>query len=296
MSNCVLLYLCLSAIFRSVNADKHNNHLYTLVPEFEGIIKSSNTSNTNNTINNDNHSERKLPRSRSLHFYALGDVPYLERERQSLPQQMDSLSLEADFAMHVGDLKKRSSSCLQQHYTSFRNIMAQSLVPIFNTIGDNDVAECTDSLEAYATWLSTFDGFDDHAWPHKPFVVTRQIVRPENFAFTHNDVFVISLHVIHASFQEDPMLYSVVEDTLEWLLSHQDEMQQAKAVVVFGHTFPVHPKYVSIKTALAAIVTNLSDTPFLYIQGDKHMFSVDNPIPEADNLLRVVVDKGGIVS
>jgi hypothetical protein len=126
--------------------------------------------------------------------------------------------------------------------------------------------------------------------------VSRQEIRPENFVFTHNNVLVISLHVIHSSFQEDPMLYSVVEDTLAWLVAHTEEMQQASAVVLFGHAFPVHPKYISIKTALTEIVTSLPDTPFLYIQGEKHSFLVDNPIPEADNLLRVIVDKGGIVS
>jgi len=283
------LFLFLFAyIAVAVNANEHSNHLYTLVLEqSQDII----TSTTNN--NNSRNLQVGPAQQRALHFYALGDVPYLDREWDSLPQQMKSLSPEADFVMHVGDLKRRSSSCTERHYTDFAHIMQQSLVPVLNTIGDNDVVECGDSFEAYALWKSTFEGFDDK-WT-KPFVVTRQEARPENFSFSHNNVFVISLHVIHASFQEDPMLYSVVEDTLAWLLAHQDQMSQAKAVVMFGHTFPVHPKYAAIKTALMEIVTvHLPNTPFLYIQGEKHKFVVDNPIPEADNLLRVIVDKGGI--
>jgi hypothetical protein len=285
MMNLYLLFsFCLLGV---VSADEYNNHLYTLVSESDDITAHINSNKNNNT-------SRQLQQVRSLHFYALGDVPYLDRDWEALPQQMQSLSPKADFVMHVGDLKRRSTTCWERHYTNFRNVMLHSLVPVFNTIGDNDVVECDDSFAAYAMWQETFTDFDDK-WT-KPFVVTRQTIRPENFAFFHNRVFVISLHIIHASFQEDPMLYSVVEDTLAWLVAHTAEMQQASAVVMFGHTFPVHPKYLSIKTALTEIVTNLAGTPFLYIQGEKHSFLVDNPIPEADNLLRVIVDKGGIVS
>lgn len=257
---------------------EHTDRLYELVPESQGELVHRKLRNT----------------KRSLHFYALGDVPYLPREWRALPSQIRSLSPYADFAMHVGDLKKRSTVCVENSYTTFRNIMSESLVPVFNTIGDNDVVECADSKASYEIWKSTFQNFDDR-WS-KPFHVHRQEGRPENFILEHNNVFVIGLHIIHASFEDDPWLHSVVNDTVAWLHMHQENVVKAKAVVMFGHTFPFHPKYHTVRKAIVSLAESSPDTPMIYIQGEKHHFLADNPIGHLDNFLRVIVDKGGIVS
>lgn len=251
-----------------------NHHLYELVEPMVDINR------------------RELSQSGQLHFYALGDVPYLYQEVEALPLQMAVLSSNADFVMHVGDLKTRSQQCLEQHYSTLATIMERSLVPVFNTIGDNDVVECEDIHQAYSLWHSTFKDFDSK-W-NKPYKVSRQDGRLENFAFEHNNVFVIGLHVLHTNFSEAPMMYSVADDTLTWWTSHELSMKNASAVVIFSHTYPEHPKFQMVKDALADTVTALPDTPFLYIHGDKHSFLADNPIPDADNFLRVIVDKGGI--
>ena len=235
---------------------------------------------------------RELSQTGTLHFYALGDVPYLDSEREALPMQINALSSNADFVMHVGDLKTRFQNCSERYYSTFATIMEKSLVPVFNTIGDNDVVECADIQHAYYLWHSTFKDFDNK-W-NKPFQVGRQQGRRENFAFEHNNVFVIGLHVVHTPFTQAPMMYSVVDDTFAWWISHEESMRNASAVVVFGHTYPEHPKFQKVKDALEYTVTALPNTPFLYIHGEKHQFLADNPIPYADNFLRVIVDKGGI--
>ena len=257
-----------------VACKEHNHHLYELVEPTVDINR------------------RKLSRSGVLHFYALGDVPYIEPEVEALPLQMAGLSSNADFVMHVGDLKTRSQPCRKQYYNTFATIMERSLVPVFNTIGDNDVIDCEDVQNAYSLWHSTFKDFDNK-WI-KPFQVRRQLGRMENFAFEHNGVFVIGLHVLHTNFTQAPMMYDVVNDTLAWWMSHESSMTKASAVVVFGHTYPEQPRFHKVKDALTRTVATLHDTPFLYIQGEKHSFVVDNPIPDADNFLRVIVDKGGI--
>lgn len=261
-----------------VIGDHHNDHLFELVKD---------------DSSQDFAQHRTLRQTkRSLHFYALGDVPYLPREWRALPSQIGALNPYADFAMHVGDLKKRSTTCVENSYTYFRNIMSESLVPVLITIGDNDVVECADSNAAYEIWKSTFQNFEDR-WS-KPFDVFRQEERPENFALEHNNVFVIGLHIIHASFEEDPWLHNVVNDTVAWLQAHEENVKQAKAVVMFAHTFPSHPKYHAVRHAIVSLVDSSPDTPMIYIQGEKHHFVADNPIEHADNFLRVVVDKGGI--
>jgi hypothetical protein len=235
---------------------------------------------------------RGLSESETLHFYALGDVPYTAPEWKALPLQVEALSPSADFVMHVGDLKVRSMSCRERHYTDFASIMHKSPVPVFNTIGDNDVVECANISHAYSLWHATFNDFDSH-W-NKPYSVSRQTGRKENFAFEHNNVFVIGLHVVHTIFDNAPMMYSVVEDSAAWWLAQERRMKRAKAVVIFAHTFNNQPKYHALRKALISFVVRNPEKPFLYIQGEKHLFVADNPIPGVDNFLRVVVDKGGI--
>ena len=104
----------------------------------------------------------------------------------------------------------------------------------------------------------------------------------------------IGLHVVHTKFDSAPLMYSVVEDSAAWWLAQEKRMKSSKAVVIFGHTFNNQPKYHALRKAIISFVVSNPQKPFLYIQGEKHIFLADNPIPGVDNFLRVVVDKGGI--
>jgi hypothetical protein len=267
-----LSLLILICIFTLVLSDAQSKRLYELVPETEDLVKS-----------------RRLG---GIHLYALGDVPYLPRDWEALPAQLDALEPQADFVMHLGDLKKRSITCVEGDYRRFAQMMERSLIPVFNTIGDNCVIECSDSEEAYALWTKYLGNLDEK-WT-KSFEVARQSSRSELFAFELHGIFVIGIHVVQASFQENPMLYDVLDDSLAWLQVHKEAFEQAKAVVIFAHTYPSQPKFSPVRKELESIVKSLPDTPFIFLQGNFHHFQVDNPIPEADNFLRVVVDKGGI--
>ena len=239
-----------------------------------------------------NQQQRNLRSSGQLHFYVMGDAPYLDKELERFPLQVAALENRADFTVHVGDMKQRNLECPSGSYEQVASILKDSPSPTFIVPGDNDWYECADSEAAYDVWQDTLGLLDEH-WTKKAYDVRHQPGRPEHFAFTFNDVHVIGLHVVHASFVTQPMLFNISDDTTAWFRNELPHIAAAKAVVIFAHTFPSHPKYNPFYKALENAVLTMPSTPFVYLQGEHHNFQVDNPFPWAGNFVRVIVDKGG---
>jgi hypothetical protein len=230
-----------------------------------------------------------------LHFYVMGDAPYLKKERIRFPLQVASLDERPDFLVHVGDMKIRSLDCPEEDYRDMRDMLRAHSRPSFIVLGDNDWFECGDRMGAYNLWHANLGKMESH-WPSSEFSVFRQRNRTENFAFVNNHILVMGLHVVHASFQVEPLLYDIVDDSVAFLRSYADwiKSDDIEAVVIFAHAFPHHPKFESFLSLLTEVVTSASDTSFIYLHGDDHIFKVDNPFPSLDNFLQVAVDKGGI--
>lgn len=263
--------------------------LYELIDETDDSSSSSNDERDHRSLETSDSSSMQ----ERLYFNVMGDVPYLPREWENLPNQIKGMNVGADFTVHVGDLKKRDFDCKLTDYTDFSEIMKKSSSPVFLLPGDNDWYECNDKMEALSMWISEFEHFAQNHWGIPSFEDSHTH-QEYNWAFSYKDVFVIGLHVIHASFTEEPMLYQIVEDATNFFNSHAAQMARAKAVVIFGHTMPVHSKYKSLKEAIEIKVESMSNKPFLYIQGETHSFIADQPWDHAKNFLRIVVDKGGI--
>eukprot|EP00542_Grammatophora_oceanica_P017361 CAMPEP_0194026834 /NCGR_PEP_ID=MMETSP0009_2-20130614/1095_1 /TAXON_ID=210454 /ORGANISM="Grammatophora oceanica, Strain CCMP 410" /LENGTH=325 /DNA_ID=CAMNT_0038665701 /DNA_START=8 /DNA_END=985 /DNA_ORIENTATION=- len=231
----------------------------------------------------------------ALHFYVMGDVPYLPRERLLLPQQLAGMEARASFAVHVGDIKKRSTTCQQGHYTLVGDMFDELAIPTLAVPGDNDWFECEDKKGAYNLW-NEFFGHNTRGLHHVTNV-QHQATRPENFAFEINDILVMGLHVVHASAANSQsaanMLDDISELAVEWIQQQMGSLENTRAVVMFAHAIPFHPKFLPVWDELKRIVQDNPDVPFLYLQGDLHKFQADTPMENMDNFLRVVVDKGG---
>jgi hypothetical protein len=70
-------------------------------------------------------------------FYAIGDVPYTTGEARELEWQIQSLAADAEFLIHVGDIRSARDglSCEEEEYTAVANILNQSKVPVFLVLG-----------------------------------------------------------------------------------------------------------------------------------------------------------------
>ena len=64
-------------------------------------------------------------------FYAMGDVPYAPEENTLLPRQIAELPKDAEFVIHVGDIKSGSAPCDEAVYNKVFGMLSQSAAPVF---------------------------------------------------------------------------------------------------------------------------------------------------------------------
>jgi hypothetical protein len=85
--------------------------------------------------------DRMLSSSPSLdsvtRFYAIGDVPYTQRETTELITQIEELEDDAEFLIHVGDIRnaRNKTECTIQQYYEVADILNKSHAPVFIVLG-----------------------------------------------------------------------------------------------------------------------------------------------------------------
>ena len=75
------------------------------------------------------------PTRTSITFYVLGDIPYDYDEELILSEQIPD---DAEFVFHVGDIMRpKRTYCMDSAYARVKEILLQSKVPVFITLGDS---------------------------------------------------------------------------------------------------------------------------------------------------------------
>jgi len=84
------------------------------------------------------------PIAKSATFYAVGDVPYSTAQAEQLTVQMSSIPEDAEFVVHVGDIRKAVEGryCRRPEYEEAASILRLSHAPVFVLLGDNDWNDC----------------------------------------------------------------------------------------------------------------------------------------------------------
>jgi hypothetical protein len=222
-------------------------------------------------------------------FYAMGDVPYAAEEDILLSEQIFDLPGDAEFVIHVGDIKRGLPLCTEGVYRKVAEILGKSAAPVFIIPGDNEWNDCIDPAQAWKYWDQYFMRFDQR-WKHG-LLVERQKIREENFAFVKNQVLFVGLNIVGGRVHEEQ----------EWKLRHAGDLDWVKSslqrfgnktsrLVIFGHAKPakVHDDFFEPFNKVAEEFGK----PILYLHGDGHKWIYDRPF-KAKNILRVEVDQGG---
>lgn len=223
-------------------------------------------------------------------FAAMGDTPYSPEEYDLLPKQIAEIPDEAQFIVHVGDIKTGKTLCEESVYENVAAILAKSKKPLFIIPGDNEWNDCIDPDNAWKLWVKHFARFDQR-WKHK-IPVRRQAEHDENFAFVESGVQFIGLNIVGGRVHDAKEWKRRHADNLKWTKKNLDENRfHIKSMVIFGHAKPVevHDDYFD---GLSQVAIKL-DKPILYLQGDGHRWIYDRPF-KAQNILRVQVDQGGM--
>lgn len=225
-------------------------------------------------------------------FCAMGDVPYEPAEDILLPTQIAELPADAEFVVHVGDIKRGAPPCDEEIYVKVSGMLSKAVPPLFIIPGDNEWNDCVtpDSVQAWRYWRTHFMRFDQR-WQHR-LPVFRQLQREENFSFVKGDVLFIGLNIVGGRVHDADEWKQRHSECLDWIrLNLLQFGENAASMVVFGHARPaaIHNDFFDPFVEEA----KMFNKPVLYMHGDGHHWIHDRPFA-SENILRVQVDQGGI--
>jgi hypothetical protein len=227
---------------------------------------------------------------RLVTFYAMGDVPYAPEEDLRLPRQISELPKNAEFVIHVGDIKTGMTPCDEAVYNKVFGMLSQSAAPVFIVPGDNEWNDCTNPAQAWKHWTKYFMRFD-RRWRHC-LPVFRQLEREENFSFVKGNVLFVGLNIVGGRIHDAAEWKQRHADGLNWLRSNLRRFgADVSSLVIFGHAKPAENHndfFVPFNKDAGEF-----KKPILYLHGDGHRWIHDRPFV-AQNVLRVQVDQGGI--
>jgi hypothetical protein len=224
-------------------------------------------------------------------FSVMGDMPYSAQDEVVLDAQImahNELS-PSSFMVHLGDIKPGDVPCAEPIYESVAGQLLDLAVPTFVIPGDNEWNDCADPDMAWVWWETWFDKFEEN-WGNAP-LVQRQLVRPENFAWTDEGVLFIGINLVGGTIHDAGEWALRFQQDADWVTSHfQDAPDEVYAAVVFGHAHPnnINAPFFDPFRAAALVF----DRPVLFIHGNLHNWIYDQPWPE-ENMTRIQVDNGG---
>eukprot|EP00980_Cylindrotheca_fusiformis_P007618 scaffold1599_cov115-Cylindrotheca_fusiformis.AAC.3 len=231
--------------------------------------------------------------------YIIGDLPYTEEEKDRLILHVNSLPDDAEFLVHVGDIRNAEdkSDCKMSEFKMVAEILKQSPVPVFIVPGDNEYNDCPNLDESWGDWLSEFADFEKH-WDSS-LKVNRAPGRPESFYFVHKRMLYIGLNIVGGERTDYAEWESRLSEQWTWTKSLIEthvlsEPYDASGVVIIGHADPrpqVHATFFEpLRDYIADELNN--EIPILYVNGDLHYFQFDDNFYGQSNFQRIMVEGG----
>lgn len=245
--------------------------------------------------NNDSSEPNEDPKTiEPVIFTAIGDVPYNDFQRDSLPKVIAAHNAKAksSFVIHVGDIKPGAEACTEDVYVDVSNLLKQFTAPTFIVLGDNEYNDCTNPEQGLAYWNKHFLKFNTN-WSFSP-TITYQQKRPENFSWIQNKVLFLGINIVGSNVHNQTEWETRLTDDANWVQQHlQAEKDNVNAVVVFGHANITEGDATKFNTFTNVFRSSAAEfnKPILYLQGDGHVWFTNKPWPEK-NITRVQIDGG----
>lgn len=176
-------------------------------------------------------------------FYVVANVPFSDDEEDKLQNELMSISNDAEFVVHLGNIHKASESqCKDSSYQRASSILQKSAAPLLLIPGNNDWNDCPHPQQAWLSWQKYFGRFED-MFTHD-FVVDRQLGREENFAFLQGGILFLGIHLVPGKVQHLKEWNTRHVENIRWTEKKMNEYaaNAFRAVVIFGHASPTFYK------------------------------------------------------
>ena len=240
---------------------------------------------TANVTTNSTH-----PENENVIFYAMGDYPYGPEERDDIARHVGDIPNDAEFLVHVGDIKKTSDPCIDFYYNYTSSALRKANTTVFIVPGDNDWIQCKDIATGEKLWKENFLLMHNHTVNKSNLKVLNDPIRPENFAFVHKKVLFIGVHLVNLQTLREHARVDFFSDDVAWVAQNVYQFaDQVSTVVIFAHA-PPKERYAQFYAPLNKIAQRVGKE-FLLIHGNGHKWIKDRPFT-TDNILRVQVARG----
>lgn len=277
-------------------------------------------------------------RTRGYTFAVVGDIPYTPAQETQLPAWVDQINADRDvrLAVHLGDIKSGSTVCSDEYFAKVRSEFDRFRDPLVYTPGDNEWTDCHRPAAGAYDPLERLDVIRD-VYFDRPGRTLGRPVRvpsqardgyPENVWFTRADVAFAAVHIVGSNNSLAPWTgqtaptpaqtaevlgrtaasIELIKDTFA---RARDDDNRAVVLMTQADMFdptnpaPTYAAYYGFQPIVATIAREARDFdgPVYLLNGDSHVYNVDQPLAEGsswrdlyqidepvDNLTRITVD------
>lgn len=247
----------------------------------------------------------------------IGDVPYGDVQEATFSDLIEAVNSDPKVRVvtHVGDIKSGSTTCSDERFANVATAFGTFDDPLIYTPGDNEWTDCHranngtyDPLERLDAVRRLFFSEPGTALGRHPMHVDYETSLVENVRWVESRVAFATLHVIGSNNglapwtglgltaptpQQAAEVNSRIAATLAWIDQTFDaaEANDLAGVALFMQADTWSPAPGTAQQAIVdriAARTSSFDGKVLLIQGDSHVFTVDNPLG-LDNFTRVIV-------
>ena len=259
----------------------------------------------------------RVPRTATLAI--IGDTPYGAEDEADFPGLVETINDDPDVSavVHLGDIKTGSSPCTNEYFAYVRGQFDAFADPFIFTPGDNEWTDCHRPAAGGYVPTERLSKLRDVFFPRpgvtlgRPFPLAAQPELVENVRWSAARAVLATLHVVgsnnglapwfgaaETAEQRALRLAEVNARTaanLEWIDATfaAAARERAKGVVLLMQADmwdgDDQSGFGALKERIAWRASQFRN-PVLLLQGDSHRYKVDQPLPLAPNVTRIVVE------
>ena len=260
-----------------------------------------------------------------LALAVIGDTPYGPDQIEQFPALVADVNDDPKvrLVLHVGDVKSGGSPCSDERLELSRDLYETFKDPFVLTPGDNEWTDCHRPAAGGFLPTERLEAVRDIFYPRpgrtlggRPMRVLTQADEPGFEAFVENQLWMRSqvvfsaVHVVGSRNGLAPWFGGAETAEQRELRLQEYESRLAADLAWLDRTFAVAQRqgargvvvamqadtFVGSRAGFEEInarITELArdfDGPVLLLQGDTHTYLVDQPLPDAPNVTRIVVE------